>query len=300
MTGGDRRSFSMAVDNPRPIPYVTEDLESVPELLRDYYTEQDDGKTWRLLVNDVVPKETFQEFRNNNTNLNKEKAELERQMTVYKTINEDPDLLRKEYEELGKLRQRVKDKDLIAQTDFEKAVEMRTQEMKSASEGQIRALSEALNRTIGERDSAIKENEQIIISRAITDAALAAGAVPGAIPDILDRSLREGWVLNEKKIPIMMRNGTQVFGENGVDPLTPKEWATRSLRDMAPWFFNQASGTAATGSNASGGTVNPWTRDNWNITEQSKYILKEGMAKAEAMAAGAGSTVHAIHPPKVA
>lgn len=290
----------MAVDNPHPIPYVTEDLEKVPESLRDYYTEQDDGKSFRLMVNDVVPKETFQEFRNNNTNLNKEKAELERQMTVYRTINEDADLLRKEYEELGKLRQRVKDKDLIAQTDFEKAVEMRTAEMKSASEGQIRALSEALNRTIGERDGAIKENEQIIISRAITDAALAAGAVPGAIPDILDRSLREGWILNDKKAPIMMRNGTQVFGENGVDPLTPKEWATRSLRDMAPWFFNQASGTAASGSNSTGGTVNPWTRDNWNITEQSKYIMKEGMAKAEVMANGAGSTVHAIHPPKSA
>lgn len=283
---------------PNPLPYVVATLDEIPESVQDYYVESEDGASFRLLVNDVVQKNKFDEFRNNNTNLNKEKAELERQLTVYKTINEDADQLRKDYDELNKLRQRVKDKDLIAQTDFEKAVEMRTQEMKSATEGQIRALSEALNKTAGERDTAIRENEQIIISRAITDAALAASAVPGAIPDILDRAHRDGWTLNEKKQPIMIRNGEVVFGENGVDPLTPKEWSTRSLRDSAPWFFNQASGTNAAGQHIASGNVNPWTADNWNLTKQSEYIAKEGMAKAELMASVAGSTVTALHPPK--
>jgi hypothetical protein len=285
------------MSTPNPIPYVAPDLEAIPESIRDYYVEAEDG-TYKLLVNDVVQKNKFDEFRTNNTQLNKDKAELERQLTVYRTINEDPDVLRKEYDELGKLRQRVKDKDLIAQTDFEKAVEMRTAEMKSASEGQIRALSEALNKAIGERDTAIKENEQIIISRAITDAALAANAVPGAIPDILDRAMREGWTLNDRKQPIMVRNGEIVFGENGVDPLTPKEWSTRSLRDSAPWFFNQASGTNAQGSSATGSSTNPWTAANWNLTKQSEYIMKEGMAKAEIMAQVAGSSVNAVRPPK--
>ena len=191
---------------PNPLSYIVPSLEEVPESLQDYYVEAEDGASYRLLVNDVVQKNKFDEFRNNNTNLNKEKAELERQLTVYRTINEDADQLRKDHEELSKLRQRLKDKDLIAQTDFEKAVEMRTAEMKSATEGQIRALSEALNKTASERDNAIRENEQIIISRAITDAALAANAVPGAIPDILDRAHRDGWTLNDKKQPIMIRN----------------------------------------------------------------------------------------------
>lgn len=283
---------------PNPLPYVVPTLDEVPETLQDYYVESEDGASFRLLVNDVVQKNKFDEFRTNNTNLNKEKAELERQLTVYRTINEDPDVLRKDYDELGKLRQRVKDKDLIAQTDFEKAVEMRTAEMKSATEGQIRALSEALNKTQAERDSAIRENEQIIISRAITDAALAANAVPGAIPDILDRAHRDGWTLNDRKQPIMIRNGEVVFGENGVDPLTPKEWSTRSLRDSAPWFFNQSGGTGALGARLEGSNVNPWTADNWNLTKQSEYIAKEGMQKAEIMAQVAGSTVNAVHPPK--
>ncbi len=275
---------------PNPLPYVVSSLDEIPESVQDYYVEADDGASFRLLVNDVVQKNKFDEFRNNNTNLNKEKAGLERQLTVFKTINEDADQLRKDYDELNKLRQRVKDKDLIAQTDFEKAVEMRTQEMKSATEGQIRALSEALNKTAGERDTAIRENEQIIISRAITDAALSANAVPGAIPDILDRAHRDGWTLNA--------GGEVVFGENGVDPLTPKEWSTRSLRDSAPWFFNQASGTNAQGAHLASGNINPWTADNWNLTKQSEYIAKEGMAKAELMAQVAGSTVTALHPPK--
>ena len=286
------------MSTPNPLPYIVPTLEEIPESIQDYYVESEDGASYRLLVNDVVQKNKFDEFRNNNTNLNKEKAELERQLTVYRTINEDADQLRRDYEELGKLRQRVKDKDLIAQTDFEKAVEMRTAEMKSATEGQIRALSEALNKTAGERDSAIRENEQIIISRAITDAALAANAVPGAIPDILDRAHRDGWTLNDRKQPIMIRNGEIVFGENGVDPLTPKEWSTRSLRDSAPWFFNQASGMNAQGAHIVGTNINPWTADNWNLTKQSEYISKEGMAKAEIMAQVAGSSVNAVHPPK--
>ena len=283
---------------PAPLPYFIDTVEKVPESLRGYYAEIEEGGQFRLMVENVVTKDKFEEFRNNNTQLNKEKAELERQMTVYKTISDDPDKLRQDYDELGKLRQRVKDKELIEKDGFEKAVELRTTEMKSASEGQIRALSEALNKALAERDGAIKENEQIIISRAITDAALASGAVPGAIPDILDRALREGWSLNDKKTPIMHRNGAIVFGENGVDPLTPKEWATRSLRDSAPWFFNQASGTGAQGGNVSGSSTNPWTRENWNLTKQSEYIMKEGMAKAEQMAQVAGSTVTAVHPPR--
>ena len=217
-----------------PLPYVVDNLEKVPESLREYYAETEDGGSFRLFVDNVVPKEKFDEFRGNNTNLNKEKADLERQLTVYRTINEDADKLRQEYEELTKLRQRVKDKDLIEKDGFEKAVEQRTQEMKSASEGQIRALSEALNKREAELAAAVHENERIIISRAIQDAALASNAIPGAIPNILDQATREGWQLSDKKVPILVRNGEIVFGENGVDPLTPKEWASRTLRDSAP------------------------------------------------------------------
>jgi hypothetical protein len=288
------------VATPNPIPYVVDSLEKVPESVRPYFAETEEGGSFRLLVDGVAPKEKFDEFRTNNTNLNKEKAELERQLTVYRTLGEDPDKLRQDYEALVKLRQRFNDKELIEKEGFEKAVEQRTSEMKSASEGQIRALSEALNKAISERDSAILENERIIIHRAITDAALGAGVVPAAIPDILDRGARDGWVLNDKKQPIMMRNGEVVFGENGVDPLTPKEWASRTLRDTAPWFFNKADGTGAVGSNIPGGPVNPWTRENWNLTKQGEYIQKEGLAKAEAMARAAGTTVNAIHPPKAA
>jgi hypothetical protein len=285
---------------PNPLPYVVETLDGVPESFHPWYVEVDDGKAHRLLVDGVAPKEKFDEFRNNNTDLNKRIAETERQMTVYKTINEDPEKLRQDYERLLKLEQRFKNKELIESEGFEKAVEQRTSEMKSATEAQMRALAESLNKTIAERDTAILENERIIIHRAITDAVLAAGAVPAAIPDILDRAARDGWVLNDKKQPIMMRNGAPVFGENGVDTLTPKEWANRGLRDTAPWFFNKSDGTGASGSNMPVGTVNPWTRDNWNLTKQGEYIQKEGMAKAETMARAAGSTVHAIHPPKAA
>lgn len=280
---------------PKPIPYVAENLDEVPENFHPWYVEAEDGKH-RFLVDGVAPKEKFEEFRTNNTELNKRLAEMERQMTVYRTINEDPDKLRQDYETLQKLQQRFKDKELIEKEGFEKAVEQRTSEMKSASEAQIRALSEALNKTAAERDSAIAENERIIIHRAITDAVLAAGVVPAAIPDILDRAARDGWSLNEKKQPIMMRNGAPVFGENGVDALTPKEWANRGLRDTAPWFFNKADGTGASGSNIPGAPVNPWTAENWNLTKQGEYIQKEGMAKAEAMARSAGTTVNAIHP----
>jgi hypothetical protein len=285
---------------PKPIPYLVENLEEIPESLRPWYVEGEDGQSMRLLVDGVAPKSKLEEFRDNNKELNQRLAEAERQMTVYRALAEDPDKLKQEYERLQKLEQRFKNKELIESEGFEKAVEQRTAEMKSASEGQIRVLSEALNKRESELQAALRENEQIIISRALTDAALAAGVVPAAIPDVLSRGTRDGWVLNEKKVPIMMRNGEIVFGDNAVDPLTPREWASRTLRDSAPWFFNQASGTGASGANIAGGSINPWTATHWNVTKQSEFMQKEGIAKAEQMAKAAGSSLTAIHPPKAA
>jgi hypothetical protein len=42
---------------------------------------------------------------------------------------------------------------------------------------------------------------------------------------------------------------------------------------------------------------NPWTFANWNLTAQGQYVLQYGMAKAEAAAAQAGTTLGGPRPP---
>ena len=42
---------------------------------------------------------------------------------------------------------------------------------------------------------------------------------------------------------------------------------------------------------------NPWTFTNWNVTAQGQYVLENGMEKAEARAAEAGTTVGGLRPP---
>jgi hypothetical protein len=280
------------------IPFIVDTLDSVPEHLQEHYAPQEDGR-FRLEVENVVEKSKLEEFRDNNISLAKEKASLESQVAAYRALGDDPHKLGDELNVLRGLRQKIDDRDLIDKGGFEKAVEQRVSEMKAAADGQIRALSDVLKRTENERDEARAENRRIMIHRSITDASLTSGALPTAIPDILSRAEREGWTVNDHREVILIRNGEIVFGENGIDPLTPKEWATRHLRDQAPYFFERSAGGGALGSNLTGTVKNPWTKEHWNLSEQGRIAREpnNGLVKAEQMAKAAGSHLGATRPP---
>ena len=66
-----------------------------------------------------------------------------------------------------------------------------------------------------------------------------------------------------------------------------------------PHWWPASSGGGAGGGGGGGvmGGVNPWARENWNITKQSLYVKEHGVEKATAAAKLVSSSLGAIHPP---
>lgn len=273
---------------------VIEKLEEVPEELRSYYTEAEDGK-FRIQVNGLVPKSTLAEFRNTNTELMKQLASVEEQITLWKVLGEDPTEINKELKELRALRTRVEDKDLIDRRGFDEALNKRTAEMKASTDNQIRTLTEELQRITSERDTAVARYQQSMVNRELTDAALAAGVLPPAIPDVLSRAREHGWILNDKGRVVQRDNdgGTQyVIGADGASPLTPREWLNGYVRDTAPHFFAALSGGGSFGSTSTTGTMeNPYEKATWNMTKQGR-LEAEDPAKAKLLAAKVGISLN--------
>jgi len=210
-------------------------------------------------------------------------------LKAFEEIGEDPHDLLKEVRELRDIRRKVDDKDLVDKKGFDAALERRTQEMKAQSDSSIKALAEARDQAIAERDKAIARHHRAIIDREISDAALANGVRGSAIPDLLARAERCGWVMSERGRVVQRDSEDSIaIGADGVTPLTPKEWINGKLRDEAPHFFDMPTGGGSLGSGASGGGgKNPWSKDSWNMTEQGQIVLKDP-AQAKRLAANAG------------
>lgn len=268
---------------------LVESIDEIPEALRPFYPEADDG-LFRLQVEGLVPKTRLDEFRGTNTELMKSITQAEEALTAYRVLGEDPAKLADEIKELRDLKRRMADKELVEAKGFEEALNKRTAEMKASSDNQIRTLEAELKRVTQERDDAVTRHQRSVIDREITDAALAAGVRPTAIPDLLGRAEKSGWILTEKGKVVLRddEGGTQyVIGADGASPLTPKEWINGAIRDTAPHFFDAPTGGGALGSTGSAGIKNPYLKETENFTEQGR-LEREKPALAKQMAAAAG------------
>lgn len=80
------------------------------------------------------------------------------------------------------------------------------------------------------------------------------------------------------------------------DGMSPSDWVANQKTER-PYLWGVSQGGGAQGANGkhSHGGANPFTHENWNMTEQGK-ILRESRAKAEQLAKAAGTTIGGIRP----
>lgn len=78
--------------------------------------------------------------------------------------------------------------------------------------------------------------------------------------------------------------------------VTPDIWLTE-MQSKRPHWWPESQGGGAKGGKAGGmNGNNPWSSSNWNMTEQSKYVVEHGEEKARQMAQAAGVTLGAVRP----
>lgn len=279
------------------IPGSVDNIDKVPESLRPFYTlDEKSGRHIAQVEGHYVPASKLVEFRENNIEASRRLSEAESAMAVYRAIGDDPKALEEEVSRLRKIEQKLSDNELVDKKGWETALAQRTDQMKQSLEGQIIALKEQVTNFQKERDSAVAENKRIVVSGEITRAAIAAGVLPDAIPDLLSRAERSGWTRSDKGEVILFdeRTNSYVYGANGVDYITPEEWVL-SLKQSARHFFNMPFGGGAIGGDQFVAGKNPWSRDGWDDMAQAA-AYKADPVKAEQLAKAAGSRIGALRP----
>lgn len=248
-------------------------LEDVAEALRGYYKPNPSGDGFILNVEGgVVPSSKLEEFRDNNVALKRENQELKD-----KWKDADP----AKYAELVKLEKDLKD-GKIKGTDAERILNERTEAMKTEYEGKITAATK-------DRDSYKGRLENLLIVDSTMSEAMKLGLVPTAKDDLAARA-KASFGLNDKGEPVVMKDGKEVFGAAGT-AMGVKEWLAMQVT-AAPHLFGKSSGSGSGGGGGGGGAVtkNPFEKQHWNLTEQSKlYVANRAEAdrlKQEAAASG--------------
>ncbi|MCP4251059.1 MAG: hypothetical protein GY778_28815 [bacterium] len=134
------------------------------------------------------------------------------------------------------------DTRLIAEGKTDQVIERRTEALRRDAQTKVEAATTRasdLEGTVKEKDSKIAE---LVIDAAIKDAALEAGVQPSALADIVLRS-RQIFALNEDyEIEARKPDGTLIVGKEGKGSLTPGEWLSDIMKELAPHWWAPSNG----------------------------------------------------------
>lgn len=176
-------------------------------------------------------------------------------------------------------------------------------------------IEAAVTRAVGplQRDKKTLENqlsakEKVIAEKEGEIGSLQTTMKRGRIEGILRNTAIDGKVLATAIDDAVMVGATmfeEVDGKlvtkdgMGITPgLEPKEWV-KDMQEKRPHWWpasqggNSHGGKAPLGSNAD----NPWSAAGWNLTNQGKYVVQHGAAKAAEAAKSVGSYVGATRAP---
>ncbi len=252
------------------MPVITfESKEAIPEGLREFATETEGKFTVK-----VAPEVKLNEFRDKNIALSQQIETLTPVMARIKEIaGEDLDVFANELTELKSIAQRVSDGELKTTEDIEKAVAERVKAVKDGYEQNQKSERDLRTKAERDRDELKVALDHTNIRHAITASVIApnSGVRPEALGDILERAYKLFKWVDGKPVP--MNGESTIFGADGSEPMTPKEWLTK-LRDEAPYFF-QGNG----GGGASGGTT---SKHGLSAAEIAKLSPAQKLALANA------------------
>lgn len=148
-------------------------------------------------------------------------------------------------------------------------------------EREKQSLVDKVNELTGVVGQFEKREVQRTVGDEVIRAARKAKVVESAIEDIN--------LLGER---IFMVEDGRVVAKEGVGctpGITPEVWLTE-MQSRRPHWWGTSSGGGAPGGRTSTGRVNPFSKENWNLTEQGR-IYTENPELAEQLAKSAGTTI---------
>jgi hypothetical protein len=203
---------------------VVESLDAVPEIHRTLYIQTDDGKF-------KLDAEGVEDVSGLKSALEKERAER-RQARADLEKFKDIDPV-KYHDAVARLNA-IDEKELIDKGDLDKIVESRVKALKDRLEGEL----------TNERTS--KQTMQQRLEELLIDSEVQRESLPlvvdTAMGDVVRRAREIFSIVDGHSVP--MRDGKIVYGEDGVTPLTIRDWLA-GLAKTAPHLFKQSQGGGA-------------------------------------------------------
>ena len=245
------------------LPPVVDSLDKVHESNHEHYTKQDDGK-FHLQHTETPPwfepKARVDEFRTNNRNLNTELTNVKTELERFKDVDVD---------EYNRFKSGEGVKTVFDEAEHERRVEALKTEHKQEVDGHTTTIA-GLN---GELD-------QAIVVTGVQEAAIAANALEGAIPDIVNRLTPQ--LSRKDGQPVVVRKGADgseevQYGADGKLPKGPKDLVTELKSGDGAHLFKGSSGDGAnntTTAAGSGGTVQVTREQMKDVNEYSRIKEK--------------------------
>lgn len=265
-----------------------ETLDAVDEIYHSLYTEQE-GK---FVLTGIDGMKTDADISRMNVALTKERAatnELKQKFSIL--AGKDPIEILASLDRIPEL-EALAAGNKVDDEKIETIVETRLRAKLNPLERQLEAEKAKIVSLEGINKMFIEKEKTVSIHSAVRKAATAANVRPEAIDDAITLAERffelsdDGSVIAKDIVGV-----TQ-----GIDPAM---WLS-DLQAKKPHWWGESVGGGAGGTNSNSGfsgVSNPWSADNWNLTEQGKLYSKNP-AKAEQMANAAGSSVGASRPTK--
>jgi hypothetical protein len=241
---------------------VLDSIDDLPDALKSEYTEGADGK-FHLQVTGMKPQADFDRLSTAHATEKRNHAELRNKVTT--AFGDRP------------LEDVAKDLDRIPELEAAAEGKLDDDKINQIVEGRVKTRlapvereRDQLKTQLGDKDKTIgeltTEKRQRRIDDAVREAAAKAKVTQEALDDalLLGRNVLE---VREDDDKVVVREGTAFT--QGIEPSV----LFTDLQGKKPHWFPPSQGGGAGGNRGGGGGANnPFTAENWNMTEQGRLI----------------------------
>ncbi len=222
-------------------PHKVKDLDDVPEEMRQYYEELEDGA---FSIPGIAEKVKVDEFRDANVKLKEEHETLQKKLDAYGGA--DPEKVSKAMKVLDKS-QDAEERTLLEGGKLEEVLARRTSTMRADFEQQLGA-KDAKNKEVIEENVLLRDKLSVVrvdqsLIKALND--LEVKPRKGALPDLIGRAHQNFGVDDKGDLIPKKPDGSTSYGRDG-EQLTMKTFAT-DLVDTAEHLFEGGGGGGSTG-----------------------------------------------------
>lgn len=274
-----------AGDGETSLAATVDNLDGVPEALHGFYVERD-GK-FHLQVTGLPTQ----------ANVTRLEEALRKERNDHKTTKDQLNLItnngtRKPEEiiaDLDRIPELEAGQGQIDEDKINTIVESRVRTRVAPVERE----RDQLRGQVAEKDKLIEGFEASERTRKIHDKVREDGVKAKLLPEAMDDAL----LLADRIFEVTEEDRVVTKDNVGVTPgIEPSVWFT-DIQKTKPHWWGPSSGGGASGNRGGGGdsTTNPFTHENWNLTEQGRLVQTD-RPKAEQMARAAGTTIGGQRP----